>query len=98
MGRFTTPSKAAASMPFHLLGSPVRAKASLFLLLSAALTAAAQSVQTKALTTTDIFVWLTGGFLNSRVAQLVKERGLENLPTHAELAAVKAVGGDKELL
>jgi hypothetical protein len=101
--------ESATSMSIHPLGSPVRVKLVLFLLLLS-LTAAveAQSADTqpgivhasdrKALDTTQIAAWLIGGVPSIRLARLVAERGLATLPTHKELRQLESVGAGKDLL
>jgi Flp pilus assembly protein TadD len=41
---------------------------------------------------------MVGGVSSSRLARLVKERGLATLPTRAELRAVESAGAEKDLM
>jgi len=61
-------------------------------------TVAAASVDSRPVNTTEIAAWLVGGVSSSRLARLVKERGLATLPTQAELRQLKAAGAKPELL
>src|ERR1700680_2032975 len=103
------PSNSATSKPIHSLGSPVRVKLVLFLLLLSLTTAvAARSSDDppgvegpsngKAVDTTQVAAWLTGGVSSSRLARLVAERGLATLPTNNELRQLESAGASKDLL
>ena len=84
-----------------LLGSPVRVKASVFLLsVSLAVSAvhAVAQVPAKPVDTTQLVAWLTGGVSSARLVRLVQERGLANLPTHTELRQVESAGAGKDLI
>ena len=48
--------------------------------------------------TTQLTAWLVGGVSSTRLTRLVKERGLANLPTHAELRQLEGAGADQDLL
>ena len=48
--------------------------------------------------TTQLAAWLTGGVPSTRLARLVAERGLANLPTRNELHQMESLGADKELM
>jgi tetratricopeptide (TPR) repeat protein len=103
-----TSLESATSTSIHSLGSPVRVKSVLFLLLSLTTAVGAQSADSKAgmaptsnrkaLDTTQIAAWLIGGVSGSRLVRLVAERGLANLPTHSELRQLESVGAGKDLL
>src|SRR5271157_401102 len=84
--------------PIHALGSPVRVKASRFLLFFVLATAAAYSADTPAVDTTQLAAWLTGGVSSSRLARLVEERGVATLPTRNELRQLESAGADQELI
>ncbi|MFZ0731497.1 MAG: tetratricopeptide repeat protein [Candidatus Sulfotelmatobacter sp.] len=98
--RFVTHSRRALTA-IHELGNPVRIKASLLFIFALAILAAphsdAQTENSRAITTTQIAAWLTGGVSSSRLARLVNQRGLAYLPTHAELLQLKSIGADKDL-
>ena len=49
-------------------------------------------------TTAQLVAWLTGGISSSRLAQVVDERGLATLPTHAELRQLESAGAGKDLM
>jgi tetratricopeptide (TPR) repeat protein len=53
---------------------------------------------TSAIDTTQLTAWLAGGISSTRLAQLVKQHGLANLPTHKELRQLEAAGADKNLI
>lgn len=108
------PSKAATSKPIHALGSPVRVKTLVALLLiSLSIAAAAQSADPQIpearppfrsvnaiqpVTTTQLTAWLTGGVSSTRLARLVAERGLATLPTKAELRQMESAGANADLM
>jgi len=75
----------------------VRVKASL-LLLSFVLAGVAYPADTSAVDTTQLAAWLTAGVSNSRLARLVQERGLANLPTRNELCQLESAGADSTLI
>src|ERR1700733_692303 len=94
--------------PLHPLGSSVRVKAFLFLLLLslAAGTVAqtgdgqtiSQAPDSQSLNTTQLAAWLIAGVPSTRLARLVGERGLANLPTNNELHQLRALGAGKDLI
>src|SRR5271163_4501919 len=92
--RSPVPSKAACKRQFTPAGSPVRVKASLFLLSFTLAVSVAQpaarGADSQPVNTTQLVAWLTGGVSGARLARLVEERGLATLPTHAELHQVEA--------
>jgi len=97
------PGEAALRKPIHELGSTVRIKASLALSLFVLATVAAHSSerpdpQSRAVTSTQLAAWLTGGVSSSRLARLVSERGLATLPTQAELKQLEVAGAGKDLM
>ena len=98
------PSKAATSKPIHALGSPVRVKALVSLLLFS-LTAAVIAQPTKSqpanpqlVDTKQLAAWLVGGVPSSRLARLVTERGLATLPTNREFHEIESAGANKDLM
>ncbi len=108
-GSRRTPSNIPPSKPILVLGSPVRVKPAFFLLLlSLAAAAAAQNVENHSgnlplghrqpVNTTQLTAWLAGGVPGSRLARVVSERGLANLPTHNELHQLEGSGAGKELM
>ncbi len=87
-----------------MLGSPVRVKALVFLLLFS-LTAAvvAQSAENRntnpqPIDTTQLTAWLAGGVPSSRLVRMVAERGLATLPTRRELEQVESAGANQDLM
>ena len=81
----------------------MRIKASLLLsLLVLAMVAAHSSdgsdPQSRAVTTTQLAAWLTGGVSSSRLARVVAERGLATLPTNNELKQLESAGAGKDLM
>src|SRR4029077_12306585 len=87
---------------FHNLGNPLRVKASLIFCLCIMGSVAAQSADrtplVSAVTTSDLAAWLGGGVSSSRLACIVKERGLASLPTKRELRALESAGAGQELM
>src|SRR5579859_6145936 len=99
------PRKAATRKLIHRLGSPVKAKASLLLFCFVfvlapvfAHSSEGQIAASSPITTTQLAAWLTGGVSSSRLARLVKERGLATLPTQKELRDIESAGAGKDLL
>ena len=94
------------------LGSPVKVKPVLFLLLFSVGVSTAQAadpqpsdpkpaplyLETQPVDTTQLVAWLTGGVSTSRLARLVTERGLATLPTRTELGQVESAGADGNLM
>ena len=81
----------------------MRIKASLLVSLFVLATVAAQSSerrdpQSRAVTTTQLAAWLTGGVSSSRLARLVSERGLATLPTRGEMKQLESAGAGKDLM
>ena len=60
--------------------------------------AIAQLTESHPVTTTQLAAWLLGGISSKRLAGLVREHGVANLPTMAELRQLQAVGADKSLM
>src|SRR6478752_8680897 len=88
---------------FHVSGNPVRVKASLsvplsLLLLVLTVPAFSQSAPIQPLTTTELVAWLTAGISGTRLARMVRERGLATLPTNRELRQVESAGAGKDLM
>jgi len=102
--RSRIPLKAATSKPIHALGSPVRVKALLSILIfnlaaaCAADSSGSQLCHQQPVTTTQLAAWLAGGVSGSRLARLVVERGLATLPTRTELHQMEVAGASKELM
>ena len=79
----------------------MRVKVSLILVLSVLAVAAtfsnAQTADSRAVNTTQLAAWLTGGVSSGRLASLVTERGVTNLPTRRELQQLESCGAGKDL-
>lgn len=92
-------ARAAASEPFQSsLGSPVRVKVVLSLLILSLAVPSARSAETHPITTTELAAWLTGEVSSPRLARLTRERGLANLPTRNELRQIEALGAGSDLI
>ena len=60
------------------------AKTSVLLLSFSLAATAAHAADGRSVNTTELAAWLTGGVSSSRLARIVKERGLATLPTRRE--------------
>jgi Protein of unknown function (DUF1329) len=57
-----------------------------------------QAAQKKALSARDLLALLAGGVYNTRIAQLVRHRGISFVPTPHDLASLRLAGADLALL
>src|SRR5882724_5257682 len=89
------PRPASQSTVFR---SPVRVKFVFLFLIFSAVACIASASEAEPVNSTQVTAWLVGGVSSSRLARLVKERGLATLPTRSELHAAASAGAEKDLM